>query len=139
MNVKPIKTDEDYRNALKRVEILWESRIGTPKGDELEILSILVEHYEMEHHPIAPPDAVEAIKFRMDQLGMKKADLAVYVGGKSRSTEILNRERGLSVKTMQRLYVELRIPAESLLSVGGKEMRSRPKRRFDSAAKLPTS
>lgn len=121
MNVKPIKTREDYRAALKRIETIWESRIGTAKGDELEILSILVEHYEMEHHPITPPDAVEAIKFRMDQLGMKKADLAVYVGGKNRSTEILNRERGLSVKTMRRLYMELRIPAESLLSSGGKK------------------
>jgi HTH-type transcriptional regulator / antitoxin HigA len=136
MQIKPIKNERDYKAALKRIESIWDAPRGSPKGDELEILSILVEHYEMEHHAISPPDAVEAIKFRMDQLGMKKADLAVYVGGKNRSTEILKRKRGLSVSTMRALHSQLGIPAESLLSIPEKGGKSSPKGRKLAREKL---
>lgn len=116
MNIKPIKTEKDYEVALARIERLWNAAPHTPKGDELSVLVILVESYEAEKHRILPPDPIEAIKFRMDQLGLKKTDLARYLGGRNRSTEILNRKRSLSVRMMRTLHDQLNIPAESLLS-----------------------
>ena len=116
MNIKPIKTDIDYKAALNRIEELWDAEINTIKGDELSILAILVENYENEKFKILPPDPIEAIKFRMEQTGLKKTDLAQFLGGRNRSTEILNRKRGLSIRMMRALHKKLKIPAESLLS-----------------------
>jgi HTH-type transcriptional regulator / antitoxin HigA len=116
MNIKPIKTADDYKAALTRIEALWDAEINTKKGDELSILAILVENYESEKVKILPPDPIEAIKFRMEQSGLNKADLAGFLGGRSRSTEILNRKRGLSIRMMRVLHKKLNIPAESLLS-----------------------
>jgi HTH-type transcriptional regulator / antitoxin HigA len=116
MNIKPIKTDKDYKAALARIESLWDAEINTSKGDELSILAILVENYESEKFKILPPDPIEAIKFRMEQTGLKKTDLARFLGGRNRSTEILNRKRGLSIRMMRVLHKNLNIPAESLLS-----------------------
>ncbi len=116
MNIKPIKNESDYKRALKRVDKIWEAKPKTDEGDELSILAVLIEKYEDEKYKIAPPDPVEAIKFRMEQLGMKKTDLARYLGGRNRSTEILQRKRRLSVGMMRSLHQRLNIPAESLLS-----------------------
>ena len=116
MNIKPIKTDTDYKVALKRIEALWDAVPNTKKGDELSILAILVETFESEKYKILPPDPIEAIKFRMEQTGLKKTDLARYLGGRNRSTEILNRKRSLSVRMMRALHSKLHIPAESLLA-----------------------
>jgi HTH-type transcriptional regulator/antitoxin HigA len=116
MNVDLIKNEKDYRSALKKIEALWDAVPGTPEGDLLEILAILVENYEDKHHRISPPDPIEAIRFRMDQLGMKKADLGRYLGGRNRATEILQGKRNLTVKMMKTLHHELGIPAESLLA-----------------------
>lgn len=116
MNIKPIKTDIDYKAALTRIEALWDAEINTKKGDELSILAILVENYESEKFKVLPPDPIEAIKFRMEQTGLKKTDLARFLGGRNRSTEILNRKRGLSIRMMRVLHKKLNIPAESLLS-----------------------
>jgi HTH-type transcriptional regulator/antitoxin HigA len=116
MNIKPIKTDKDYKAALARIEGLWDAEINTSKGDELSILAILVENYESEKFKVLPPDPIEAIKFRMEQTGLKKTDLARFLGGRNRSTEILNRKRGLSIRMMRVLHKKLNIPAESLLS-----------------------
>ena len=116
MNIKPIKTDKDYKAALARIEALWDAEINTSKGDELSILAILVENYESEKFKVLPPDPIEAIKFRMEQTGLKKTDLARFLGGRNRSTEILNRKRGLSIRMMRVLHKNLNIPAESLLS-----------------------
>ncbi len=116
MNIKPIKTDKDYKAAMTRIEALWDAEINTSRGDELSILAILVENYESEKFKVLPPDPIEAIKFRMEQTGLKKTDLAQFLGGRNRSTEILNRKRGLSIRMMRVLHKKLNIPAESLLS-----------------------
>ena len=116
MNVRLIKDDNDYKSCLKRIESLWDAAPNTPKGDELSILAMLIEKYENETSPILPPDPIEAIKFRMEQMGLTKTDLAIYLGGRNRSTEILNGQRGLSVRMMRTLHNKLRIPAESLLA-----------------------
>ena len=116
MTIKPIKTERDYRNALKQIEKLWDAKPNTPKGDRLEVLVTLVEAYEHKHYKIEPPDAIEAIKFRMEQLGLKQSDLAKYLGGRSRASEVLNRKRKLTVDMMRSLRKHLDIPAESLLA-----------------------
>jgi HTH-type transcriptional regulator/antitoxin HigA len=101
---------------LARIEELWDAEPNTKKGDELSVLAILVENYENEKYKIFAPDPIEAIKFRMDQSGLKKTDLARYLGGRNRSTEILNRKRSLSVRMMRALHNKLKIPAASLLA-----------------------
>jgi HTH-type transcriptional regulator/antitoxin HigA len=116
MDIKPIYNKEDYNKALKRVETLWGAKKNTPEGDELDIICTLIEKYESETYPILPPDPVEAIKFRMEQMNLKKADLAAYLGGASRVSEILQRKRSLTVKMISSLYKNLGIPPESLLS-----------------------
>ena len=116
MNIKPIKTKKDYENALKRIDALFNAKPNTPDGDLLDILVTLVEAYEQKHFAIAPPDPIEAIKFRMDQLGMKQSDIAKVIGGKNRASEILNKKRELTAKMMRDLHKKLNIPAESLLA-----------------------
>ena len=116
MTIKPIKTGRDYRTALKEIERLWDARPNTPKGDRLEVLVTLVEAYEQRHYKVEPPDPVEAIKFRMEQLGLKSSDLAKILGGRSRVSEVLNRKRKLTVEMMRSLRKRLDIPAESLLA-----------------------
>jgi len=116
MTIKPIKTGRDYRTALKEIERLWDARPNTPKGDRLEVLVTLVEAYEQRHYKVEPPDPVEAIKFRMEQLGLKSSDLAKILGGRSRVSEVLNRKRKLTVDMMRSLRKRLDIPAESLLA-----------------------
>lgn len=116
MTFKPIKTERDYQKALKEIRRLWDAKPNTPKGDRLEVLVTLVEAYEQKHYRVEPPDPVEAIKFRMEQLGLKSSDLAKILGGRSRVSEILNRKRKLTVDMMRSLRKRLDIPAESLLS-----------------------
>ena len=116
MNIKPIKTEIDYQKAIERIEELWGAKKDTAKGDELDLLATLVESYEMKLYPIAPPDPIDAIKFRMEQMGMSKADMVQYLGSQSRVSEVLNRKRGLTLKMIKSLYKELNISAEVLLS-----------------------
>jgi HTH-type transcriptional regulator/antitoxin HigA len=116
MTIRPIKTERDYRKALKEIERLWDAKPNTPKGDRLEVLVTLVEAYEQRHFKVEPPDPVEAIKFRMEQLGLKPLDLAKFLGGRSRVSEVLNRKRKLTVEMMRSLRKHLDIPAESLLA-----------------------
>lgn len=115
MNIRPIKTKKDYEQAILRLEKLFDAKKGTSKGDELEVISLLVERYEDEHFPIDLPDPVEAIKFRMEQLGMTQTDLANLVGQKSRASEILNRKRKLSLDMIRQLHTQWRIPTEVLV------------------------
>lgn len=115
MNVKPIKTKKDYEQALGRLEIIFGAKKGTKEGDELEILGILVNQYEKEHFPIDLPDPVEAIKFRMEQLGYTQNDLAKVVGLKSRASEILNKKRKLSLEMIRQLHEKLNIPTDVLI------------------------
>ncbi len=99
MDIKVIKTEQDYDEALARLEVIFHAKADTLDGDEAEILSILIEKYEDVHYPIGMPDPIEAIKFRMEQMGMKQKDLAEVVGFPSRVSEILNRKRKLTLDT----------------------------------------
>ena len=116
MEIKPIKTENDYFKSLKSVEALWGSKRDTPEGDELDLLVTIIEAYEMKHYPIAPPDPIDAIKFRMEQMGMTKTDLAKYLGSQSRVSEVLSRKRKLTLKMVKSLYKGLKISAEILLA-----------------------
>jgi len=116
MEIRPIKTEQDYNNSIHRIEVLWGAKKDTPQGDELDLLITLVESYEMKHYPIAPPDPIDAIKFRMEQMDMTKADLEQYIGSQSRVSEILNGKRKLTLGMIKSLYKGLRIPADILLA-----------------------
>jgi HTH-type transcriptional regulator/antitoxin HigA len=115
MTIKPIKTEKDYQDALKRLDILFDAKKGTSEGDELEILSILIDKYENEKFPIGFPDPIEAIKFRMEQMGYNQNDLAKVVGLKSRASEILNKKRKLTLEMIRQLHDNLKIPTEVLI------------------------
>ena len=115
MNIKPIKTKKDYELAMTRLETLFDAKKGTSKGDELEVLSLLIDKYENDNFPIELPDPVEAIKFRMEQLGLTQTDLAELVGQKSRASEILNRKRKLSLEMIRQLNSIWHIPTEVLV------------------------
>ena len=115
MNISPIRSEKDYNKALERLEDIFETKPGTKEGDELEILSILIDKYENEHFPIGMPDPVEAIKFRMEQMGMKQKDLVALIGFKSRVSEILNRKRKLTLDMVRKLSKALHIPTEVLI------------------------
>ena len=115
MTVKPIKTKKDYNQALARLETIFDAKKGSVEGDELEILGILIDRYEQEHFPIGLPDPIEAIKFRMEQLGYNQADLAKVVGLKSRASEILNKKRKLSLDMIRQLHDQLKIPTDVLI------------------------
>lgn len=116
MEIKPIKTYADYNLSLKRIEELWGSKKDSPSGDEFDLLVTLVEAYEMKHYPISPPDPIDAIKFRMEQMGMTKTDMAKYLGSQSRVSEVLGRKRNLTLKMVKSLYKDLKIPADVLLA-----------------------
>lgn len=115
MYIKAIKTEQDYNKALKRLEQIFQTEIDTLEGDEAEVLSILIEKYEDEHYPIGMPDPIEAIKFRMEQMGMNQKDLAEVVGFTSRVSEILNRKRKLTLNMIRKLSTTLHIPTEVLV------------------------
>lgn len=116
MNIKPIHTPEDLTAALARVEQLWVAQIGSPEGDELEILAVLIEKYEAEHFPMPASDPVEAIKFRMEQMGLTARDLEPFIGTSGRVSEVLNHKRKLSLAMIKRLHDGLSIPYERLLT-----------------------
>jgi HTH-type transcriptional regulator / antitoxin HigA len=115
MNLKPIKSKKDYQQALDRLELIFDAKKGTEEGDELEILGILIDQYENEHFPIDLPDPIEAIKFRMEQLGYTQKDLAKVVGLKSRASEILSGKRKLSLDMIRQLHDKLNIPTDVLI------------------------
>lgn len=115
MTIKPIKTKKDYQLAINRLESIFDAKPGTPEGDELEVLGILIDKYEQEHYLIEYPDPIEAIKFRMEQLGYSQNDLAKVVGLKSRASEILNRKRKLTLEMIRQLHQGLGIPTDVLI------------------------
>lgn len=115
MTVRLIKKDAEHKAALSRIEKLWGAAPGTPRGDELELLIHLVEAYEEEHHPIPLPDPVSAIRFRMEQQGLKAADLIPYIGSKSKVSEVLSGKRPLSLAMIRKLHAGLDIPLEVLV------------------------
>ena len=117
MDIRPIRTEEDYKAALREVSAYFDNEPtpGTPHGDRFEILLSLVVVYEAKHYPIALPDPVEAIKFRMDQAGLTPKDLVPVIGRLNRVYEILNRKRPLTLNMIWNLHKKLGIPAESLI------------------------
>ena len=117
MEIHPIRTDDDYRATLKEVSVLVEldPEIGTQEGDRLDVLSTLLQAYEAKHFPIAAPDPIEAIKFRMDQQGLDVVDLVPMIGQKNRVYEVLTRKRPSSLSMIRKLHDGLGIPAEALI------------------------
>ncbi len=113
--IKPIRDEQSYNQSLKRIEELWGSEQGTLEGDELDVLLTLVEVYEEKHYPMPPSDSVEAILFRMEQMGLRRKDLEKFLGPKSRVSDVLNRKRSLSMKQVINLHYGMDIPYESLL------------------------
>lgn len=113
--LRPIRSAADYEGALAEVESLWGAKSGTPAGDRLDVLATLIDAYEAEHHPMDPPDPVEAIKFRMEQQGLSRKDLEPFIGTRTRVAEVLNRKRSLSIAMIRRLHDGLGISAEVLI------------------------
>jgi len=116
MNIKPIKTEQDYSNTLDRINILMDSTPDSKEFDELDILTTLVEVYEDIHYKIESPDPIEAIKFRMEQESLRQKDLIPIIGSGSRVSEILNKKRKLTLDMIRNLHKDLRIPFDSLFT-----------------------
>jgi len=133
MKTKILKTEQEYNEACERIYSLINSSVNaiepdSPEGEELELLSLLVEKYEQENHQMESPDPIEAIKFRMEQMNLKQADIAPLFGGKTRVSEVLNRKRTLTLKMITLLNRYLGIPLESLVG-GNKEIKLEPEKR----------
>jgi HTH-type transcriptional regulator/antitoxin HigA len=116
MNVKPIKSESDYREALKRLELIFDAAVGTPESDEADVLGLMVDEHEKKHYQIEAPDPIEAIKIRMEEMQLKQVDLVNEIGGKSRVSEILNRKRKLTVDMIRKLTKKLSLSPELLIN-----------------------
>lgn len=114
-DLKPIRTEADYDEALAEVERLWGAKSGTPKGDRLDVLATLIDVYEAKRYPMDPPDPVEAIRFRMEQQGLTRKDLEPMIGPRNRVADVLNRKRSLSIDMIRQLHSRLGISAEVLI------------------------
>ena len=136
MNIRPIKTDADYEEALAEVKSLWNAAPGTDDAGKLEVLAMLVHHYEREREPLPPLDPIEAIKFRMEQQGLSRKDLLPIMGTTGRTSEVLGRRRPLTLNMIRKLHALLDIPLESLIQPILKP--KRPQQRRGSAAASPT-
>ncbi len=115
MDIRPIRNERDHARAMREIDKLWGARPRTREADKLEILVTLVDAYEAGHHPIDPPDPIEAIEFRLDQMGMSRADLARIIGSRSRASEVLNRRRPLTIGMIAKLREALGISADVLI------------------------
>ena len=109
MNIQPIKSELDYRQTLKKLEIVFDALIGTPESDEADLLGLIIDEHEKNHYPIDAPDPIEAIKIRMEEMQLKQVDLINEIGGKSRVSEILNRKRKLTVNMIRKLSARLNL------------------------------
>ncbi len=119
MTIRPIRNDSDHESALKRIRVLMSAQNDTPERDELEVLATLVDIYEQEHFPIEAPDPVEAIKFRIEQMGLERKDLEPFLGSRARVSEIMNKRRGLSLAMIRALHENLEIPLDALIGGEG--------------------
>ena len=111
-----MRTESDYRRALKRMEEIFDAEVGTPESDEADILGLMIDEFEIKHYPIDAPDPIEAIKIRMEEMQLKQIDLVDAIGGKSRVSEVLNRKRKLTVGMIRNLTHRLNISASVLIS-----------------------
>lgn len=116
MNINPIKNDDDLARAILRMRSLRGAKPNTPEGDEMEVLATLAAAYEEKHHDVLPPDPIEAIKFRMEQMGLRDADLVPFLGQRSRVSEVLNKKRPLNIRMIRQLHKGLHIPLSCLIS-----------------------
>ena len=128
MAIKPIRSEPDYERALRRVEALWDSREGSAKSDELDVLATLIEAYEREHYPIDPPNPIEAIKFRLEQRGKDPRALIGVIGGRTRVYEVMSGKRSLSLNMIRSLHKKFHIPADVLIRPLSQRHRSRTRR-----------
>jgi len=119
MDVKPVKTEQDYRATLQEIGLLMTAEPGTPEGERLDVLVTLVEAYERVHFPLDLPDPVEAIKFAMDQRGLSPKDLEPMIGRSNRVYEVLSHKRPLTLRMIWKLHKGLGIPAECLIKPPG--------------------
>ena len=115
VELKPIRNEVDYERAMAEVERLWGAPDGSPEGDRLDVLTTLIEAFELVHYPIDPPDPIDAILFRMEQQGLTRKDLEPMIGSRARIAEVLSRKRGLSIAMIRRLHDALGIPADVLI------------------------
>ena len=115
MNIRPIRTEKDYEDALAEIEKIFDASSGTPEGDRLDILVTLVEVYEDQHYSIPEPDPIEALKYYMESRGLSRKDLEPYIGSRARVSEVLNRKRPLTLKMIQKLNMNLGISADVLI------------------------
>ena len=116
MNIQPIKSELDYQQTLKRLEVVFDALIGTPESDEADLLGLMIDEYEKKHYRIEAPDPIEAIKIRMEEMQLKQIDLINEMGGKSRVSEILNRKRKLTVDMIRKLTTRLNLSPELLIN-----------------------
>ena len=116
MNIEPIKSELDYQKTLKRLEIVFDAKIGTTESDEADVLGLLIDEYEKKYYPIEAPDPIEAIKIRMEEMNLKQIDLVNEIGGKSRVSEILNRKRKLTVDMIRNISSRLNLSPELLIA-----------------------
>ncbi len=116
MEIKVIKNENDYNEALRSLEVVFDAPANSKEGDMAELLSILIENYENQHYPIEAPDPIEAIKFRMEQMDMDNNDLAQIIGYKSRVSEIFNNKRKLTLTMIRKIHQKMNIPYESLIT-----------------------
>jgi HTH-type transcriptional regulator/antitoxin HigA len=115
MDIHPIRNERDHARALRQIKKLWGARVRSPEAEALEILVTLVDAYEAKHDAIDPPDPIEAIRFRMEQEGLTRADLEKLLGSRARVSEILNRRRPLTLAMIRRLRDALGISADVLI------------------------
>ena len=119
MTIRPIRSSSDHEAALCRVTELWGAADGSPEADELDVWVTLIDAWESANQPIDPPTPVEALRFRMEQQGLQRADLVAILGSRSRASEVLSGKRGLSLAMIRRLHAQLGIPAEVLIAQRG--------------------
>jgi HTH-type transcriptional regulator/antitoxin HigA len=115
MQIKPIKSERDHQRMLRSIDQLMNARRNTPEGDQLDVMTTLVEAWEQRHHSIDAPDPIEAIRFAMEQRGLTRRDLEPLIGSRARVAEVLNHRRTLTLPMIRRLHQRLGIPAESLI------------------------
>jgi HTH-type transcriptional regulator/antitoxin HigA len=137
MEIKPVRNEREHKAALAEVERLWDAKPGTSEHDRLDVLVTLIEAYEDKHEPIPPPDPIDAILFRMDQLDLDRKDLEPLIGSRARVSEVLGRRRGLSLGMIRRLHSQLGIPADILVDSAspGRRKPGRPRLRSHSTLK----
>ena len=115
MNIEPIKTDNDYLMALKRLEVIFDALVGTEESDEADILGLMIDDYEKKHYPVETPDPIESIKIRMEEMQLTQIDLVDAFGGKHKVSEVLNRKRKLTVEMIRKLTPKLNLSADLLI------------------------